>query len=550
MPGFVMLLYAALLVAITVPAVPAAASPADGVVARYEGGTVTREEYADWLLANRLEDRADKRRDYLEAIALAESLEASAVKSGLDRAPHTAFRLAQIETDLLEAALRQEADRAVVVGETEVEAELKAEDKERFRPRTVQLRNIFKRAPKGASASDRAALRARMEELRRQLLAGADFDALAWRESDSQTRFLGGALGFVPAGALHPDVERVAFSLKKGEVSPVLQSADGFTLLRCDDISEARVIPVEEARETIRRGLWRRASEARQAELRAELLREAAPRFEEGTNGRDDSAVATFRGGRITLAELRWMAAPSPVEALSPEGRRALLEAQIVRRTAADRARARGLDRDRALRARNAWQRATLLATDEIARRVNLTLSPPAEAEMRAHYERNREKYVKRPEVDVSVILWPLDSKDTRKTFAEAEAVLERIRAGELAFEEAARQVSVHASAAQGGRLGFFRPGQLAQLGPNVFRTVQDLSPGQTSGLVQQDDRLWLVKLWERRPERPLTYEEAAQQVEQEMGDARVAVLRDAREAEARRALQLEVLPEAEPIAP
>ena len=542
-----MLLYTALLVAL---ALPAAASPPDGAVARYEGGTVTREEYADWLLANRLEDRADKRRDYLEAIALAESLEASAVKSGLDRAPHTAFRLAQIETGLLANALREHEDRAIVVAETEVEAELKAEEMERFRPRTVQLRNIFKRLPKGATPSERQALRARMEDLRRQVLARADFDALAWRESDSQTRFLGGALGYVPAGALHPDVERVAFSLKKGEVSPVLESADGFTILRCDDIAESRVIPLEEARDTIRRGLWRRASDTRQAELRAELLREAAPRFEEGAGGRDDSAVATFRGGRTTLAELRWLAAPSPVEALSAEGRRALLEAQIVRRTASERARARGLDRDRVLRARSGWQRATLLATDEIARRVNLTLSPPTEEEMRAHFAGNRERYVKRPEVDVSVILWALDSKDTRKKLAEAEALLGRIQAGELTFAEAARQVSAHASAALGGRLGFFRPGQLAQLGPNVFRTVQDLSPGQTSGLVQQDDRLWVVKLWERRPERPLTYEEAAQQVEQEMGDARVAALRDAREAEARRALRLEVLPQAEPIAP
>jgi parvulin-like peptidyl-prolyl isomerase len=307
---------------------------------------------------------------------------------------------------------------------------------------------------------------------------------------------------------------------------------------------------LEEARDTIRSGLWRRASDARQAELRAELLREAAPAFEEGRSGADDSTVATWRGGRITLAELRWLAAPSPVDTLSAEGRRALLEEQIVRRVAAERARARGLDRDRTLRARAAWQRATLLATEEIARRLNLTLSPPTEAEMRAHYARNRERYVKRPEVDVSVILWSLDPKDPRPKFAEAEAVLDRIRSGELGFADAARQVSTHASAAQGGRLGFLRPGQLGQLGPNVFRMVQDLAPSQTSGLVQQDDRLWIVKLWDRRPERPMAYEEAAQQIELELGDARVAALRQAREADARRALELKLTAPADPIVP
>src|SRR5687768_7401525 len=246
MSGFVMRLYATLLLLILPAPTP------EDVLATYEGGSVTRAEYEAWLLGNGIADDPQKRPGYLEAIALAESLEGAAVDAGLDERPQTVFRLAQIDTGLLAAALRQEVDHAIVVGEAEIEAALKAEEKERFKPRTVQLRNIFKRVPKGAAPSGRAALRARMEDLRRQLLAGASFDEMAWRESESQTRFQGGALGYVPPGILHPDVERVAFALKKGELSPVLESADGFTLLRCDDIAPERVMPVEEAREMIR----------------------------------------------------------------------------------------------------------------------------------------------------------------------------------------------------------------------------------------------------------------------------------------------------------
>ena len=535
-----MRLYAALLLALPLSAAPA---PRD-VLATYQGGSVTRTEYEDWLLANGLADDPQKRREYLEAVALGESLEGAAVQAGLDQRPQTAFRLAQIETGLLAAALRQEVDRAIVVPDAEVEAELKAEEKERFKPRTVRLRNIFKRLPEGATPSQRAALRERMEDLRRQLLAGADFDALAWRESESQTRFQGGALGYVPPGVLRPEVERAAFGLKKGELSPVLESANGLTLLRCDDIDEGRVMPLDEARAMIRQGLWTRASNARQAELRAELLREADPHFE-AESGSTDAAVVTFRGGRVTLAEERWLAGASPLESLSPETRRALREEQIVRRTAADRARARGLDRDPLLRARAWWQRATLLATEEIARRVNLTLAPPADEEMRVQYEHNHDHYVKPAEADVSVIRRPLDPSTLKRQFAEAEALLSRLQSGALSFEEAAGQASQHPSASQGGWLGLLRPEQLALLGPNVFRTVKELSPGQTSGLVQQDDLLWIVKLWDRRPERPMTYEEAALQVEQDLGNARVAALRAEREAEARRALGLEIAPRA-----
>jgi peptidyl-prolyl cis-trans isomerase C len=524
----------------SLPIVVALSAAADLPLATYQGGDVTRAEYEGWLLAHGLADDPAAKRGQLEAIALLESLEAAAVAAGLDRQPRGAFRLAQIETGLLAAALTRDANRAVVIGDAEVEAVLKAEDKERFKPRTVRLRNVFKRVPPGAPPSERAAVRERMEDVRRRLLAGADFDELAWRESDSQTRFRGGAMGYVPRGVLHPEVDRVAFALRKGELSQVLESADGFTLLRCDDIAEERVIPLDEARATIRQALWTRASEARQAELRSELLREAAPRFAEGL-GADDSAAVEFQGGRVTVGELRFLAS-GPLAELSAESRRASLEEQVVRVRAAARARERGLDRDATLRATARWQRARLLATEEVVRRVNRFLVPPTDAEMRAHYQRNRDRYQSTVQVDVSVIQWRLEAQPARQ-FAEGEALLRRLQSGELTFEQAARESSVHSSSAQGGRLGFLAPGDLAQLGPHVFRTVGDLAPGQTSGLVQQDKSLFLVKLWERRPARPLAYEEAVQLVEKEVGDARVAALQKELEAEALRALRLEVTP-------
>ena len=215
-----------------------------------------------------------------------------------------------------------------------------------------------------------------------------------------------------------------------------------------------------------------------------------------------------------------------------------------MRERAAARARARGLDNDAALQARRRWQRARLLATDEVARRINETLVPPTDAEKRAHYERNRERYTRPVQVDVALIQWTLDPANPRLRFAEAEAVLARLRAGELEFDQAARQVSTHASAAAGGRLGLLTMPELAYAGPNVFRTVEELSPGQTSGVVQQDQRLYLVKLWERRPSRPLSFEEAATQVEQELGNVRVAALQKERNAAALDALKLEVLPQ------
>jgi peptidyl-prolyl cis-trans isomerase C len=327
-------------------------------------------------------------------------------------------------------------------------------------------------------------------------------------------------MGYVPPGVLSPAVDRVVAGLKKGELSAVLESAEGFTLLRCDDIFASRVIPLDEARTIIRQALWSRTTRTRQAELRAELLKEAAPRYAE-TPGADDAAAVAFRGGRLTEAELGWLAGPSVG---SPETRRALLEEQVYQFAAAARARERGLDRDPLLRARVEVQRARLLATAEVARRIDQSKLRPTEAEKRARYERDRERYRSLPEADVSVIAWPVsESTELRRRSLEAEALLGRVRTGEVSFEEAARQVSVLPSAAAGGRLGFLVPEQLASFGPNIFRTVEQMSPGETSGLVQQDQQLLAVKLWERKPSRPLAFEEVAARIEQELGDARVA---------------------------
>ena len=189
---------------------------------------------------------------------------------------------------------------------------------------------------------------------------------------------------------------------------------------------------------------------------------------------------------------------------------RGLLEEQIVRGWRAARARARGLDQDAALAARaGAGSAPALLATDEIARRIHQSLVRPTHAEKRAHYERNRERYRSPVQVDVSLILWPLDPAQPRDRFAEAEAVL----AGcgrEPDFDQAARQMSVHAPRRRAAGWASCHDGAGVGSGPNVFRTVEELAAGRDERRRPAGPAAYLVKLWERQPSRPLSYEEAA----------------------------------------
>ena len=79
----------------------------------------------------------------------------------------------------------------------------------------------------------------RAGDLRRQLLNGADFSKLAQEESVGLGRERGGDRGFIVKGALNqlpPEVEKAAFALQNGATSPVIKSADGFHLIKVEQI--------------------------------------------------------------------------------------------------------------------------------------------------------------------------------------------------------------------------------------------------------------------------------------------------------------------------
>jgi hypothetical protein len=302
-------------------------------------------------------------------------------------------------------------------------------------------------------------------------------------------------------------------------------------------------MPLQEARQRIRQGLWTRKSSAARQALHAELQREAGLQDTIDAalaTGRDDAVAGRFQGVTVSLAELRLLGPSS--DATSPEALRGRLQDLVLKTKLAERARQQHLDADPKLRARVRWSRARVLATLEMTREVNQVLVPPTPAELRAQFEAHRDRYEHPPEQDLSVIELPFAAPTGRQAFDAAEALAARLRSGEREFSEAARSLSQHASAPSGGRLGWLTNRQAAPLGPNVLRALGQASPGQIVGPVQQDDNLWILKLWERHAARPLSFEEASPRVDQELGNVRVAEIQQRLEAAARQALDLHLL--------
>jgi peptidyl-prolyl cis-trans isomerase SurA len=93
-----------------------------------------------------------------------------------------------------------------------------------------KLRNL-----KNDDARSPAAARRKIQMLYIQLQAGADFAVVAQQYSeDPKTASGGGDMGFIPASSIatNPQLNHAVESLKVGEISPIIQTSDGFHIIK------------------------------------------------------------------------------------------------------------------------------------------------------------------------------------------------------------------------------------------------------------------------------------------------------------------------------
>ena len=99
-----------------------------------------------------------------------------------------------------------------------------------------RLSHILVAVADGAPAADRVKARNKAETLRKRLVAGEDFAQLAIANSDGQQALAGGDLDWRTGATLPELFANAVQTLKRGEVSPVLENASGFHLLKLTDV--------------------------------------------------------------------------------------------------------------------------------------------------------------------------------------------------------------------------------------------------------------------------------------------------------------------------
>lgn len=484
---------------------------------RFRQGTLSAAQVEAWLRfrppSGRL-DPEEARRRRIEERVLLEVLDRRFSQLGLESDLEARSWQRLLERRLAAAALRRAVNEETVAPAEEIEAAFRADPHRFDGERRFKLQNLFKRFPPAAGEEERERLRHEMAALREQLVAGAEFASLVRQESESATRERGGSMGSVALADLQPEVARVVATLGAGELSPVIETADGLTLLRCTGIvPEARLTP-EEVRQRLAREIRRERVERAWDELTTRLLAELAPMYPLAPLGAaPESVVATARRGdgvetldrrdlELFLREQR----SAPPAALAPEELRRHAEELVLQLARSREAERRGLTTTPVYRERLAFETLTMRAELALAPEVRKRLVTSTEAEITALYERRKEQLAEPAQSRLRVLEIPIRSDLPAALYQHARETGARLEAGEITLEQAQTALAPHARLQD---LGWLSQPAVWQLGRNVEIALQKLHPGGHTGMVQEGRKLMALQLVDHRDERPLTLAEA-----------------------------------------
>jgi len=126
-------------------------------------------------------------------------------------------------------------------------------NKHKFKkPETLKLQLILVKVRPPANQKARDFAKKRAQFVLGKIKAGEDFGELARKFSDDRYRIKGGHLGEIHRGRLPKQVEPVAFSMKVGDISPIIETDLGFSIIKLLGKKAARQFAFSEVQKKLK----------------------------------------------------------------------------------------------------------------------------------------------------------------------------------------------------------------------------------------------------------------------------------------------------------
>jgi peptidyl-prolyl cis-trans isomerase C len=152
-----------------------------------------------------------------------------------------------VVTNLLE----KEVVDKITISELEVR-DYYLQNQDKFtQPEGTQISHILIEVPADATLETKLRALGKAEAVRKKLLAGADFAALAKSESSCPSKEEGGDLGLFGKDEMIPEFAAALGALRPGEISQVVETTSGFHVLKLVASNPASVSTLGEVKEKI-----------------------------------------------------------------------------------------------------------------------------------------------------------------------------------------------------------------------------------------------------------------------------------------------------------
>ena len=165
---------------------------------------------------------------------------------------YTLERFKQLERDkiIVQEMRRSAIKGAININENQIADYYREHADQYSTPEQIKLRMLVIRG-----SGENTGPRKMIEEIREKIVSGAEFGDLAKMYSQGSEQESGGDWGWVDRSKLNEELTKVAFGLKRGEVSKVLEIGDSYYLLFVEAKKTASSKPLKELHDEIEKTL-------------------------------------------------------------------------------------------------------------------------------------------------------------------------------------------------------------------------------------------------------------------------------------------------------
>lgn len=124
-----------------------------------------------------------------------------------------------------------------------------------FRQESIKVSHILIKLDENPGPEEKEKAFKKAQEIRKEIVAGADFAEMAKKHSECNSASGGGSLRYINKGYMPEEFDKVAFTLEKDKVSDVVETKFGYHIILVTDKISEGITPYDEVKDFIKKFL-------------------------------------------------------------------------------------------------------------------------------------------------------------------------------------------------------------------------------------------------------------------------------------------------------